>query len=334
MALGYGRPLVAAEHPGNFTLLEGVKDPLLQHTIYRLELQSLRHAPRFASNGAMGQNEKWERGEAPQWFIEGQRWGAEMIQAGIVLNNEPLVQQGGTVFGWGFSKQSRDGGFAETGDPFHSVSLFVEGAARALLLMKESGDPKHARTVKKYAPAMHAAALWLIQPEIAARGREHDAPYTHRRFILAAAMGQTAAVTDDAALAQAAAAYARDGVRLQQSNGVNPEKGGFDVNYQMVGVLMAGRYYAVCSNTELRAQVRAMIQRAGEFEMTKMDSQGLLSTAGSTRMGHEPGRSGKIKTVAYKEVLQAFVFAAQITGDKRFRSCAERVAAGQKWLAP
>ena len=65
-----------------------------------------------------------------------------------------------------------------------------------------------------------------------------------------------------------------------------------------------------------------MVGRASEYEMTKLDKQGLLSTEGSTRMGHEPGRGGKIKTVNYKEMLQAFLLAAQITGDNRFRAAA------------
>jgi hypothetical protein len=323
--------LTAAEQTGHFTLLEAVKDPLLQNTLYRMEVESLRRPPHFAPDGAMGQNDKWQRGTAPEWFIEGQRWGAETVQAGIVMNNEALVRQGWLVLAWGFAKQSKDGGFAGTGDPFHSTSCYVEGAARALLLMKNSGDAKQATMVKKFEPALHAAALWLLRPEVV---RKYDAPYTHRRYILAAALGQTAAAVADTALAQAAATYARDGLKLQRADGVNPEKGGYDVNYQMVGVLMAARYYAVCDDAELRTRLRGMMLRAGEFEMTKMDAQGVISIEGSTRMGHEPGRGGKIKTVSYKEVLQAFLLASQITGDKRFRACAERIARGQKWLKP
>jgi hypothetical protein len=327
--LACGQSLAAAEQARRFSLLEAVKDPLLQNTLYRMEVESLRRPPHFAPDGAMGQNDKWQRGTAPEWFIEGQRWGAETVQVAIAMNNDALLRQGWLVLGWGFAKQSKDGGFAGTGDPFHSTSLFVEGAARALLLMQESGDAKQARTVKKYAPALHAAALWLLRPELV---RKYDAPYTHRRYILAAALGQTAAVVGDAALAQAAAAYARDGLKLQRADGVNPEKGGYDVNYQMVGVMMAARYYAVCDDAELRARLRAMMVRAGEFEMTKIDAQGVISIEGSTRMGHEPGRGGKIKTVSYKEVLQAFLLASQITGERRFRAAAERIAVGQKWL--
>jgi len=329
-----GRSLAADGRPRELTLLESVKDPLLQSAIYPAQVQSLSRPARFAADGALGLNEKWERGAAPQWFIEGQRFGAEIVQAGVVLNNKALVRQGWIVLGWGFSKQSPDGGFAGTGDPFHSASLFVEGIARALRLMQESGDGDYLPTVKKFAPPLHAAATWLLRPDIATPGRKQDSPYTHRRYILAAALGQTAAVSNDATLEQAAAAYAREGLELQRADGVNPEKGGFDVNYHMVGVLMAGRYYAVCRDAALRGKIRAMMQRAAEFEMTKMDSQGVLSTEGSTRMGRETGRGGQIKTVSYKEMLQAFLWAAQITGDQRFRACARRIAVGQKWLKP
>ena len=124
----------------------------------------------------MGVNEKWQRGETPEWFIEGQRFGVDMVQSGVAVNSPAPVRQGWTVLGWGFSKQSKDGGFEGTGDPFHSVSLFVEGAARALLLLKESGDAGQWRAVQKHVPALHAAALWLVRPDVAARGSKTIPP--------------------------------------------------------------------------------------------------------------------------------------------------------------
>ena len=49
---------------------------------------------------------------------------------------------------------------------------------------------------------------------------------------------------------------------LQQADGTNPEKGGLDVSYQMVGVLMALRYLPVCGDAGLRARLRGTIRRA------------------------------------------------------------------------
>ena len=71
VAVPGGGGLLAAEPARGFTLLEALKDPLLQNTVHRLELQAAGRPPRFAPDGAMGQNEKWQRGAAPEWFIEG-----------------------------------------------------------------------------------------------------------------------------------------------------------------------------------------------------------------------------------------------------------------------
>lgn len=38
------------------------------------------------------------------------------------------------------------------------------------------------------------------------------------------------------------------------------------------------------------------------------------------------GRGGKVKTANYAEALQAFLLASQITGNERFRICAEHIA--------
>ena len=82
----------------------------------------------------------------------------------------------------------------------------------------------------------------------------------------------------------------------------------------------------------MRGALRAMMQKALDYELTKLDDQGKLSIAGSTRMGAEPGRGGRIKTVNYKEVVEGLVLAAAITGDRRFHDAAAKIALGQGFL--
>src|SRR6185437_12231422 len=107
---------------------------------------------------------------------------------------------------------------------FHSTSLFVEAAARGLLLLKQYNATAYADTLAADTPKTRAAARWLTQPEIAEKGRKNNRPYTHRRWIVAAALGQAAALTGDSRLAEAAADYAREGLALQTPAGINPEK--------------------------------------------------------------------------------------------------------------
>jgi hypothetical protein len=54
---------------------------------------------------------------------------------------------------------------------------------------------------------------------------------------------------------------------LQEPDGTNPEKGGFDAEYQMVGVLMALRYLPVCGDHQLRERLLSMIRSAVTREL-------------------------------------------------------------------
>ena len=85
--------------------------------------------------------------------------------------------------------------------------------------------------------------FWLLRPEILPPGRERDNPFTHRKWILAAALGNAGRLAGNPQLTAAAAEFAKEGLALQMVDGENPERGGFDVSYQMVDALQGARYY-------------------------------------------------------------------------------------------
>jgi hypothetical protein len=315
----------------DLSLLQVAKDPLLEEALYR---KPERLASRVAPSGAVSVNAEWERGRRKDWYIEQQRYGADWVQAGIIRRDRKLVERGWKILTWGFARQARDGSFPGTGDAFHSTSLFVEAAARALLLLKQSQWDGSPALLVRYQPKVVAAARWLLRPEVARRGRHHNLPYTHRRWLLAAALGESAALSEDRPLARAAAEYAREGLRLQTRSGINPEKGGPDVAYQAAGILWAGRYYTVCPDSHLRQQIQNMIDRGLQWELTQVDAQGRVSLKQSTRTGKEKGRSGRAKTVNYKILVQALTLGRAVTGAARYQSAAKRIAAGQNWIKP
>ena len=184
-------------------------------------------------------------------------------------------------------------------------------------------------------PKLRQASLWMISPAVAQPGRDKNLlPFTHRFFIRAAALAQTARLTGDDRLAQAAAALAREGITRQEPDGIDPERGGFAASYQVVGVLMAGRYAACCADADLRAQVEKFVTRASDYELTKIDAAGHVDLADSTRTPKENGRTGKPKTFDYKALAQGFVFTSAITGDARYSDAARRVLVAAKWLPP
>lgn len=323
--------LEAAE-PARPTLAELDRDPLLVRAIMLRLARAPDHHVRFATSGAASSNVDYEQRAGGQWFVEDQRYAGDLIEAGLIAGNAEVVQLGTKLLDWAFARQQPDGSFAGTGDPFHSTSLFVEAAARAILFARESDAPEGRSLNERYAKRTIAAARWMIQPKVFHRGEKNNRPYTHRRWIVAAALGMAGELAHDTELASAAADSARDGLSLQQPDGVNPEKDGFDVSYQAVGLVMAARYYTVCRDTGLRARIREMLSRGLAWELGKIDAEGEVSAEGSTRIAQELSRSGKSKTIDFKAVVTALVDGARITGKREFYEAAERVARHVRWI--
>jgi len=314
-----------ASREKRLTLLSCAADKLLIDTLYK---SPHRLAGGIAPDGAISVNSDWEkRGKTGVWYIEQQRYGADLLQAGVVLKDDSLIDQGMKVLEWGFQQQAPDGGFPGVGDPHHSASFFLEAASRSVLLLEQGSMEKYRAVAQTWKPKIAAMGRWLNRPEIAEKGRAKALdPYTHRFYLLAACYSEAAAVTGEAEFQTWAHHYAVDGLGRQLPDGTNPERDGYDASYQGVGVMFASRYYLHCPDEAARAALKAMIAKALDKEMTKIDANGEVSLEGSTRTPLEKGRSGKQKTMDYKVLLTALLFGEEITGDPRYREAAERVA--------
>lgn len=314
------------------TIAQLDRDPLIVRAIMLRLARTPDHHVRFSESGAASSNVDYEQKAAEHWFIENQRYGADLVEAGLIADNVEVCKLGWKLLDWGFARQQPDGGFGDTGDPFHSTSFFVEAAARAVLAAREAGDRKSQQLTARYAPKIAAAAHWMLRPDVLKRGLKNNQPYTHRRWLVAAAWGLAGEVTGEPELARAAADMARDGLKLQLADGVNPEKAGYDVSYQAVGLLLAGRYYTVCHDQALREQVRGMLVRGLGWEAGKIDADGEVSLTGSTRVNSESGRSGAAKTLDTKAIVMSLAGGAQITGHTEFYDAALRVARHVRWI--
>src|SRR5262249_32519755 len=158
----------------------------------RLERDKLRPSGAYAANAL------FEQGRSRRWFVEEQRRGADAVEAGLLAADAASVDDAFRAFSWGFAKQDPSGGFAGTTDPFHNTSFFVEAVARSLLLLQQGGDPRSPRWSEAFLPGLHRAATWMTRPEVALKGREHNRPYVHRRWLVAAALGLSGQLTGDA----------------------------------------------------------------------------------------------------------------------------------------
>jgi hypothetical protein len=289
-----------------------IRHPLCLRSLYRLAVGTT-----YAPDGAAGVNRDGYR------FIEEQHQGGDWVLRGIAAGRPDWVELGWRMLDWGLARQQHDGGFGG-GDAFHSTSFFIEALARACLLDPDGGALRR--------EALARAARWEMRWDIETHGARGNAPFTHRRYILAAGFGQAAKATGERGFAERATSWAREGLALQQADGTNPERGGFDAGYQMVGVAMALRYLPVCADPALRAALRAMCRRAVPPELARLRPDGTIDGSGSTRILAEKSRDGRTKDVPYSVVFEGLVYGAQILPEPAWLEPAERIARARHWI--
>jgi hypothetical protein len=283
----------------------------------------------FSDSGAYGTvNRAWDKSHSGQWFIEEQRYGFDAVGAGLAWGRKDIIERGLKIFDWGFAQQQADGSF-HCPDAFHSTSFFIEATARTALLLQASPYAKDfAPWVALVKPKLLAAAQWMTRPDVEVKGRKSNNPYTHRRYLVAAAFGFTGVLTNDAAMIDKSKEYAREGISLQDPAGFNPEKKGYDSSYHGVGLSFAIRYYTIVADAEMRHELEPMINKGLAWLGTRIKPDGSVDSTGNTRtgLGQEVGRNLKTKTMSYGSAYRAYAEWGMITGDKALEETAEKLA--------
>jgi hypothetical protein len=178
---------------------------------------------------------------------------------------------------------------------------------------------------------LRRATQWMTRADVEAAGRARNRPFTHRRFLVGAALGESAVVLNDAALRGKSEEYIREGLALQEIDGVNPEKGGHDSNYQAVGLSYALRYYRLVADARLQSEMRGALDKGVRWLARRVDQNGDVSSEGNTRSGgEEKNRDGTPKGVNYTWVVRTFADWALISGDEGDEALARRVWG--RWL--
>jgi hypothetical protein len=287
----------------------------------------------LAPSGAQGRvNMRWDQDHTGKWYIEEQRSGADAICAGIAQQDKAAVERGLKILRWGFEQQQSDGSF-NCPDAFHSTSFFVEASAHACLLLNASSFAEsYAEEINWIKPRVLKAALWMTEPAVELPGRKHNLPYTHRRYLVAAAFGETGVLTGNRFLIDKSKEYIRDGISLQDPSGYNPEKGGYDCSYHAVGLVFAERYYDLVADAETKEKLLHMLTKAIAWLQSRVLPDGTIDASGNTRtgMGQELGRLGEVKKVSYSQIYRAFYRWSLISADPSFERLAEEVHAGQE----
>ena len=235
-------------------------------------------AANLAPDGALSPvNISWDQTHTGKWFIEEQRYGSDAVAGGIAKKDVAAIRRGLTILRWGFEQQQPDGSFA-CPDAFHSTSFFVEAAAHACLLLNASSlGAQYSPDTGWMTPRLLKAALWMTGPKVEVQGRKGNAPYAHRRYLVAAALGETGVLTANQSLIDHSAQYITEGLNLQDPSGFNPEKGGYDSSYHAVGLVYAERYYDVVAGGELKARLYSMLKSGNAWLATRVLLMGQLT---------------------------------------------------------
>lgn len=282
-------------------------------------------------DGAYGAVDRaWDRSHSGDWYIEEQRYGSDALFAGLAYARQDLVQRAQTIFDWGFKQQSADGSFP-CKDAYHSASFFVEAVAHAALLLQASSMAgANQAWVEGVKPKLRLAAGWMMDPGQEAQGRRRDAPYTHRNYLDAAALGECGVLLGDPAMLALSKRYAEEGIARQDPSGFNPEKGGWDTSYHSVGLLYALYYYSLVADSGTRQDLDPMIDKGLAWLKGRMRTDGSVDQSGNTRSGpgQELGRNGKPKAMSYGSAWRCAYYWAMITQDPSFIDMAKKLQKG------
>jgi len=301
-------------------VLELSANPVLVKALYSHTENLLSGVGSVAANGAIANN---------QGNAETQRWGADLIAAALVTNRDPSTGIAVTLFG--AHLQQADGSFGVQNN-FQSSSFFIESWARALLLLQQSGNPAYAPFIAKNIQPLERAAQWYVSSGEFEKQDKKCNEFTHRCFLNASALGETAALTGDRQLADLAEQSAQKGLQRQFNEGFFPEKNGFDINYNAASMMFLSRYYMICPNHNVKLMIKNALRKAGEREAQVVSSNGELSFADSTRTGIDQKHNGAGKKgFDTKGIINAFVFAYGITGKQEFESIAQNIATYRGW---
>ena len=242
-----------------------------------------------------------------EWSMGSQFFTVDLIATGNAEHDASLVERGVRGVDWGVSQRlgtdgvhtlerDCDGAVVDDYGGTHHSTQWLAALGEAVHLLRTSpfAEQYRARTeayverVEKIAERLTDERnqrvwerRWLVDDE--------GHIFTHKAYMRAAALGLAASLTDDSddatRWASAAARIARVGMAAQRDDGVNPERGGYDVAYQMYGIWLALLYDATLEPGDPQRDLRRMIDRAITWMSGRVDDRtGQVDIGASTRV--------------------------------------------------
>ncbi len=231
------------------------------------------------------------------------------------------------MFHYGLARENREGLFPGSVTPFHGTAMFLSEAGPALIVLEASKlAPRFAHEVNWEIPRMRKAVYAMVK-YVGGPGKIDDTTKAHRRFEAAIALGSVGRLAHDRTLVRWSKIYARQGIAMQQSDGVLPEDGGHDSGYQALGMISATRYLQMVATGKLYTELHAALARGETWLQSRVEKNGSINQQGDTRTAGctEKNYQGQCKTVFYDPIYSSLAHWAAATGDKAFLRVAHRV---------
>jgi hypothetical protein len=258
-------------------------------------------------DGINGSTRKYLLCKSNRWTMGAQMFSVDVLMRGLHTGDDSLVDAGLEGLDWGVRVPVNEKGVhrlhrscdntttEDFGGTHHTTQwLAALGTAVHVLANAPSAARWQAHT-DRYIARIEELATLLVDEENSEHWEEHwlvdgnDNIFTHKAYMRAAALAMAASVTEDdadaARWASEAAKIARRGVDAQRADGVNPERGGYDVSYQMYGTWLAILYWSILAPDEpMRAVVQPAIERAIDWMEGRVDLRtGQIEIGESTR---------------------------------------------------
>lgn len=290
------------------------------------------------------------------WGIGAQTFAVDLVEEGLHRHDRTTLDLGVQAIDWGVKvpingqgihelHRSCDGKTVADFGYTHHTTQWLEALGRTVYLLAASPWAGEYRAkIDAYRRRIDQIATILTRPAVKAYWVRHvkDAPFgndfTHRTFMRAAGFGLASTLTDNPRDAARWAGDAREiaqrGIDDQLPSGVNPERGGFDVLYQMYGTWLAELYLSTLGpSSDIRRPMERTIERAVEWMTTRINrTTGQIKIQGTTRICVESlwTTGAPAPFVDPAETIRAFLLWGHLRSQPRLIDLAILVDAGQK----
>lgn len=244
---------------------------------------------------------------ADTWKIANQYFAADVIADGLHTGDRQMVQRGVDGLDWGIAlpfdewgvftlTRECDGTAMRDPSEQHHSTQWLVGLARGVhLLAATPWAGEYRAALDRYIEHLETLTKRLADPAVRAHWydnwvldpRPDNGVFNHKFYMRAAGLSLVANLTDDESFADRlradARAIAEDGMAAQWDNGVNPERNGHEVRYQMYGSWLAAVYWSSIPESPHRDAVAATLDKAIAWMNTRIDEHGVVDITGSTR---------------------------------------------------